>query len=290
MHNNDSIGNSPNQMTSPLNEDFSSEYKLAPLKKYKLRVKYFLTLIIFLLTLLGIILNYHFIINISPTASEVGQNLSNLTIKCKNKTLLSKSSIKRYNSSISKYSIMKTTNFVIQIISSVTGFFSVIVFYIIIRKKKNLGIIPKMLKSTLFWLMLTIGVFKYGIILLYLAMFAKFVIILNFLKSNTEKEFISINFYREVYNFLQRKKKYFLILALFYIGGLIVIIYYLKLLLVFNHFFVFPSTPIETKTEDDSVLENEMVFLPSDSLKQNEETNNINESNNNENINNTNNK
>lgn len=283
MHNNDSIGNSPNRLTSPLVEDFSSEYKLTFLKKYKLRVRYFLTIIIFLLTLLGIILNYHFIINISPSSSEVGEHLLNLTIKCKNKTKLSKLNIKRYNSSISKYSIMKTTNFIVQIMSSVAGFISIIVFFLIIRKKKNLGTIPKMFRSTLFWLILTIGLLEYGIILLYLAMFAKFIIILNFLKSNIEKDFISINSYGEVYNFLQRKKKYSLILALFYVGGLIVIIYYLKLLLVFNHFFVFPSA--EKKTEDDSQLENEMVFLSqlSDNLKENEKNNNLNEGNHNEN-------
>ena len=78
MQNNDSNENSPNQMNIPLNEDFSSDYKIIPLKKYKLKLKYTISIIIFVISLIGVILNYYILLDMS-SSTVVGQSINNFT-------------------------------------------------------------------------------------------------------------------------------------------------------------------------------------------------------------------
>ena len=145
MQNNDSNENSPNQMNIPLNEDFSSDYKIIPLKKYKLKLKYTISIIIFVISLIGVILNYYILLDMS-SSTVVGQSINNFTY-LSNKTMITKYSTKRYNNAITNYNIMRIISFIIQILSTIAGFASSILFYVILKKKELTGKIPKILKN-----------------------------------------------------------------------------------------------------------------------------------------------
>lgn len=257
MQNNDSNENSPNPMNIPLNEDFSSDYKIIPLKKYKLKLKYTISIIIFVISLIGVILNYYTLLDMS-SSTVVGQSINNLTY-LSNKTMITKYSTKRYNNAITNYNIMRIISFIIQILSTIAGFASAILFYVILKKKELTGKVPKILKNIVFWNFLTIGVFEYSIIVMYLAMYAKLNIILEFLSTNIDKQYIIVNRYEELYSMINSNKKYQMILASYTIIGLVIIVYYLKQLLVFNHFFIIKNST--SKENDDSPIETEMTFF-----------------------------
>lgn len=271
MQNNDSNENSPNPMNIPLNEDFSSDYKIIPLKKYKLKLKYTISIIVFIITLIGVILNYYTLLDIS-SETVIGQSINNFTY-LSNKTKITKYSTKRYNNAITNYNIMKIISFIFQILTTIIGFGSAIIFYVILKKKELTGKIPKLLKNIVFWSFLTIGIFEYCIIVMYLAMYAKFNIILNFLATNIDKQNIIVNRYEELSLMLDSNKKYQMILASYTIIGLVIIVYYLKQLLVFNHFFIIKNNA--NKEEDDSPIETEMTFFTPtiDNIKNNDKDN-----------------
>ena len=108
---------------------------------------------------------------------------------------------------------------------------------------------------------------------MYLAMYAKFNIILNFLATNIDKQNIIVNRYEELSLMLDSNKKYQMILASYTIIGLVIIVYYLKQLLVFNHFFIIKNNA--NKEEDDSPIETEMTFFTPtiDNIKNNDKDN-----------------
>lgn len=135
----DSIENSPNNLKSRMSIDFfPPDSTIVPMRHFKLRLKYIISLLTFFFGLIGYIMNDFGLPDIATPSSfeHVGYefNLTKFTIISKEN--LTKSQIRKYNRTIIQYSILKKISYILNISSLLCSTILVLLLYFILRKKK----------------------------------------------------------------------------------------------------------------------------------------------------------
>ena len=259
-----------------LKSDLSTERESVPNRNFKLRLKYVFTILITIFSLIGVSLFYFSITNItSPMSSEkLGYdfNLTKFTIiksntTCLDKSLITPNSIQHYKSSVSKYGIIYTVNFCFQILSFLLSLFSLIIFNFLIKNERC----ERRIKRILFWAHLVVVILDYLIVILFLTMIAKFMIIISFIKKNTERKCIVMLTWDFMLKFLTEQIQFIMLLSLLRAGNLLQLTYQLRMLIVFNNYFLTPEESqnnsektirsVITRFEEESSSETEMNVL-----------------------------
>ena len=231
------------------------------LEQYKLKIKYLLSIIIFIIILVGTIMNKYGVIDLNKVNSldpEYELNLTNFKITkneiCKKK-YVSEQIINNYISYIWKYQISKYLNDKINYFSPLIGTLLILSIYLILKKKNENNDYDdyelKLINSSFYFCFFLI-LLQYISIILYIAMYVKVIKIKYFIDSNMKNRCIIMLRANYILKCLKQKNKIIIILAGYNLCCVILINYLLKMLFVQNNYFNQDNT-IEIEEKESSI-------------------------------------
>ncbi len=225
-------------------------------EQYKLKIKYLLSIIIFIIILVGTIMNKYGVIDLNKVNSldpEYELNLTNFKITkneiCK-KNYVSEQIINNYISYIWKYQISKYLNDKINYFSPLIG--TLLILSIYYKKKNENNDCELKLIDFSFCFCFFLILLQYISVILYIAMYVKVIKIKYFIDSNMKNRCIIMLRANYILKCLKQKNKIIIILAGYNLCCVILINYLLKMLFVQNNYFNQDNT-IEIKEKESSI-------------------------------------
>lgn len=251
----DSIEDSPSNLKSRMSIDFfPQDATIVPLRHFKLRLKYIISMLTFFFGLIGFVMNDYGMPDIAtPSSTEhVGYefNLTKFTVVSKEN--ITKYHIKKYNRTIVQYGILKKVNYILNLSSLMCSFILLLLLYLILRRKNKAQEDSVKCNKCSFYLCLIYVQCEYIVIVIYIAMLIKLISIIYFITINIECKRIIMVTWNDTLRFLKQKQNIILLLIMFRCFNMIILIYESKMLLVLNTFFF-----KETKSEDEKEKEKE---------------------------------
>ena len=233
-------------------------------KRIKYNFKLVISIIIFIITTAGFVMNENGIIDFSDSSglsTDYEFNITNFIISndtCKNFSKISDKEIDRYFRKINEYQIIRAINFYLILFSFICSFILFLTIYHINRNfllGKNQS---KFLNIFSFVICLLLLINEFLSLLLYLALFLRMYEIIVFIESGVELKCIIILTWHYTIKLLKLRLNIILILSVFKICNLQLIIYFMKQLLILNHFFNF-NYEVNNVEDNNSEKEKEVL-------------------------------
>ena len=212
------------------------------LEQTKLKIRYLLSILVFIITLIGTIMNKYGVIDLDKVQSldpEYELNITNFRIskneKCKD--YITEESIRIYISYINKYQVSKRLNNKINYCEPFISILLIISIYYIVKQNDEMNENYIKLINFSFYDCSLLLIIQYFSILLYLIMYIKVIKIFSFIETNVKNRCIIMLKANYIIKCLKQKIKIIIVLACYNLCCVILIIYLLKMLFILNNFF-----------------------------------------------------
>lgn len=237
-----------------------------PDKIIKLKYRYCISISICIINLLIFSLNIQLIKPISSLSSfslfGYDFNITQFNTTCQEQYSIPNGLYKQYSFSISLYHCLRIINILLYLIILCLSISSMVFFNLLLRQDDNQQY--DKLKTIALWFELFKGGLLVFTIVLYLTMFIRFSIIINYLEFNNNINCLNVNAFEFVYMILKNIKSSLALLAILALCALIIVIYFLKILLVYNNFFIIKQSTNEVYEQD--IDESEEDFIRTNTL------------------------
>ena len=227
------------------------------LAQIKLKIRYLLSILLFIITLIGTIMNKYGVIDLDSVQSldpEYELNITNFRISkneiCKN--YITEESISIYISHINKYQVSKSLNNKINYCEPFIAISLIIFIYYIVKQNDNVNENYIKIINFSFYDCFFLLIIQYFSILLYIIMYIKVIKIFSFIETNVKNRCIIMLKANYIIKCLKQKIKIIIVLACYNLCCVILIIYLLKMLFILNNFFNQNKTDINQELENKS--------------------------------------
>ncbi len=212
------------------------------LTQTKLKIRYLLSILVFIITLIGTIMNKYGVIDLDSVESldpEYELNITNFKISkneiCKN--YITEDSISIYISYINKYQVSKSLNNKINYCEPFIAILLIISIYFIVKQNDDMNEDYIKIINFSFYDCFFLLIIQYFSILLYIIMYIKVIKIFSFIETNVKNRCIIMLKANYIIKCLKQKIKIIIVLACYNLCCVILIIYLLKMLFILNNFF-----------------------------------------------------